>query len=268
MTRENKILIARLAAGAGLVLAVGIVIGLLISGGDSDTGSSSSGDQNQGYLGVTVSFQGRGQLRVASVEPGGPAEEAGIEPGDILRSVDGIVLRTPEQLRDAIESSEPDDLVTITYERGDEELRAQVRLDEAPEDYQIEVDAQGGRPTGSPSTDLPQDVLGILRERLQELIERSELSPGEIQRAIQGQSNGLQVGAVAEVSPSSLTILTFAGEELTFDITDETSIIRQGEDISPADLHEGETIMVLSLDQGESAFGVYAFGTLPVIPSP
>lgn len=39
-------------------------------------------------------------VRVQEVVPGGPAEQAGLQPGDILRSADGQALGTPRQFRD------------------------------------------------------------------------------------------------------------------------------------------------------------------------
>ena len=267
MLKDNKLLAAGLALASVLLLSLGIGVGLLIAGDDSDSNPSPTGEANKAYVGLTVSFQARSDLLVVSVESGGPADQAGIEAGDRIRSVNGRVVRTPEQLRAAIESQEPGDLVTITYERGDAELQAQGRLGEAPPGARIEAeDPEDLQARDTPLTDLPEGLLGVLRQRLEELIERGELSRGEVQRALQGQSSGLQVGTVAAASADSLTIITLAGDELTIAITDQTSIVRHGENISASDIEHGETVMILSLDGGESALGIYVFGALPLVP--
>ncbi len=158
MLREKKVVAAGLALGAVVFLAAGIGVGLLIAGDGSGSNSSTTGQATKAYLGLTVSFQERNDLRVASVEKDGPAEEAGIEAGDRIRSVNGRVVRTPEQLRTAIESQEPGDLVSITVERGDEELQTQARLGEAPANAQIEAEAQDLPARDNPLADLPEGV--------------------------------------------------------------------------------------------------------------
>ena len=267
MPRDKKVLIARLAVAAGLVLALGVAIGFLIANDGNSPSTSSRSATSQSYLGLTISAQ-TGQLRVASVETGGPADEASIKAGDIIRSVDGQVVRTPNQLRGAIESLEPGEQVSITYERGDAEIQAQVRLGDAPEGYQIEAESETRRSGERPATDLADGLLGVLRQRIQELIESSDLSPAEIERAIQSPADSLQVGTVIEASSRSLTIVTFAGEEFRISLTEDTSIIRQGDKISAEELQNDEAVMVLSLDGGETAHGVYTFGRLPTTPEP
>ena len=103
---KRQLLIPLLVVAAALLLITGAVVGLLIA---------------------------------ASVEADGPAAAAGIEVGDVIRSVDGQVVRTPEQLRAAVAAKAPGDSVSVTYERGDRELRAQVTLAVAPPDAQIEA---------------------------------------------------------------------------------------------------------------------------------
>ena len=147
----HRLLIPLIALGAVALLVTGVVAGMLLSedtGSDRrSTPSSPSGtDGEAAYLGLSVSvIGGNGGLRVSSVDPGSPADEAGIDVGDVLRSVDGLVVRTPEQLRSAVETHRPGDRVSITYERSDREARADVELAGQP------ANAQGGA-TATPST--------------------------------------------------------------------------------------------------------------------
>lgn len=75
-------------------------------------------DEDRGVIGVVLTRDGE-DLKIASVTPGGPAEEAGVEPGDVLVAVNGEPVETgdgkgvrgaPEGLRDL----EAGDTVTLT----------------------------------------------------------------------------------------------------------------------------------------------------------
>ena len=57
-------------------------------------------------LGVSVAESDDG-LVVEDVAPGSPADDAGIEPGDVIERVDGERVRTVEELREALAAVEP-----------------------------------------------------------------------------------------------------------------------------------------------------------------
>jgi serine protease Do len=132
-------MIALVGVAALLLVAAGAAAALLIVDDDDETSASTKNGSGKGHLGVTVTVTPPQGLRVASVEANGPAAQAGIQVGDFLRSVDGQIVRTPEQLRAAVEAISPGSLVSITYERGDRELQATVKLGEAPVNAQIEA---------------------------------------------------------------------------------------------------------------------------------
>jgi membrane-associated protease RseP (regulator of RpoE activity) len=133
VTISRRLLIPSVVVAAGLLVLTGALAAIVITG-DDDGGArpAPTAGPAQAYLGVSVSFGGFGGLRVASVDPAGPAAAAGLQGGDVIRSVDGRVVRTPEQLRSAITSHSPGDTVTITYERADQESRTEVKLTAAP----------------------------------------------------------------------------------------------------------------------------------------
>ncbi len=138
----RRLMIGLIAAGAALLIATGAVAALLVVGGnDEDKAAARNAGSGKGYLGLTVTANPSQGLRVASIEADGPAARAGIQVGDSLRSLDGQLVRTPEQLRNAIESKAPGAQVNITFDRGDKELQASVKLTEAPADAQIEANA-------------------------------------------------------------------------------------------------------------------------------
>lgn len=67
-------------------------------------------------------------LTVQHVEPGSPAEEAGLEAHDILQKVEDQILINPEQLRELIRSKEAGTNVGITYFREGKERTASAKL--------------------------------------------------------------------------------------------------------------------------------------------
>jgi membrane-associated protease RseP (regulator of RpoE activity) len=144
---SRRVMIAVGAGVAALLVGIGAAGAILLSGGSgkSDTSASASSGSGKGYLGLTVTASPTQGLRVASVETDGPAARAGIQVGDFIQSIDGQVVRTPEQLKNAVEARKPGTQVSITYIRADQELHATAKLTEAPANAQIEA-------TPAPST--------------------------------------------------------------------------------------------------------------------
>jgi putative serine protease PepD len=104
----------------------------------------------QGYathpvIGVSLdaAYAGRGArvLRRSStagspVRPGGPADLAGIQPGDVIRTIDGERVQSSEELIVAIRARQPGDVIELTYVRRGKEREARLTLGESdpPED--------------------------------------------------------------------------------------------------------------------------------------
>ncbi|MEU8341223.1 putative serine protease PepD [Actinomadura meyerae] len=59
---------------------------------------------------------------------GGPADKAGLKPGDVITKVDGRPIEDATDLIAQIRSRAPGDRITVTYERGGKEATAQVTL--------------------------------------------------------------------------------------------------------------------------------------------
>ena len=72
---------------------------------------------------------------ISSVTPDSPAEESGLEPGDVVTSIDGEEVSDYETFSKAILNLEPGDEITLTvYRSGEEEaLEIDVELGEHPE---------------------------------------------------------------------------------------------------------------------------------------
>jgi membrane-associated protease RseP (regulator of RpoE activity) len=70
---------------------------------------------------------------VSYVEPGGPADEAGLEEGDVITAVDGQEVDGNHPLDQLIRRYKLGDIVEITYWRGDQERELRARLGEHPD---------------------------------------------------------------------------------------------------------------------------------------
>jgi len=69
---------------------------------------------------------------IQQVQPGSPADLAGLRPGDIILAVDDIPVDKDHQLRELIKRYEPGDRVELQVWRAGEKHLIQVRLGENP----------------------------------------------------------------------------------------------------------------------------------------
>jgi 2-alkenal reductase len=74
---------------------------------------------------------------VADVEPGTPAEQAGLRPNDIITAIDGVALAQSNSLRFALLQYGPGDTVELTVQRGDEELSLPLTLGTRPDNLEL-----------------------------------------------------------------------------------------------------------------------------------
>ncbi|MDA8229522.1 MAG: trypsin-like peptidase domain-containing protein [Desulfitobacterium hafniense] len=67
---------------------------------------------------------------VAKVNPGGPADKAGIQAGDVLTKINGVVIRNSLELTHQLFKYKPGDKITVTYYRNGTEKDVQAVLTE------------------------------------------------------------------------------------------------------------------------------------------
>lgn len=67
------------------------------------------------FLGIEVQGGDARVVVVGGIIPGGPAESAGLAPGDVITSVDGRAITTPSSLTSYLLTRKPGDSVTIGY---------------------------------------------------------------------------------------------------------------------------------------------------------
>ncbi|MFJ7151215.1 S1C family serine protease [Streptomyces sp. NPDC100445] len=76
--------------------------------------------------GAKITDQGTGGS--AAVESGGPADKAGLKPGDLISKLDDHVIDSGPTLIGEIWTHKPGDRVTVTYKRGGQEHTAELTL--------------------------------------------------------------------------------------------------------------------------------------------
>lgn len=75
----------------------------------------------------------RGTIRIDSVNPGSPAEAAGVEPGDELVLLAGEEVATLDQLRSVLAAHDPGDRLPLVVRREGESAELELTLGEGPD---------------------------------------------------------------------------------------------------------------------------------------
>ena len=178
----------------------------VLHGDDLRTLKATLGDRHgQPYLGLIPCDGLPKEIEVAlarppvivEVMPDGPAEQAGLQEGDIIIAVDGQAVGLEKDLADLIAEYEPGDTVTLEIERPGEGPRARevtVELGQYPE-------KEGAAYLGVRYSSFPR-LGGLRRLPLGELDEfEFDVSPFVLPHGEIGQ--GLIIWRVAEDSPAS-----------------------------------------------------------------
>jgi putative serine protease PepD len=137
----------------GQVVGINTAIASLAGGGDLGSGGGSiglgfaipidsarsiaqelveTGEVTHAFLGVSIGDAEDGGAVVGRVEPNQPADDAGLQQGDVITRVDDQEISGGSDLTSVIRSHEPGDRVTITYTRDGDEQTAEATLGELP----------------------------------------------------------------------------------------------------------------------------------------
>ena len=93
------------------------------------------GRVDRAYLGVTtteVPGGGRGAV-VADLVPGGPADEGGILPTDVIVAIDGKPVRTAEDVGGIVDDLKPGEKAAVEVQRDGGRERVEVELEQRPD---------------------------------------------------------------------------------------------------------------------------------------
>jgi putative serine protease PepD len=86
------------------------------------------------YTGEGVQVSSSAQQDRQPVTADGPAERAGIHPGDVILAIDGRPVTDPDELIVAIRARTPGDTIVLHVRSGSNERDVRVKLDESPTD--------------------------------------------------------------------------------------------------------------------------------------
>ena len=91
-----------------------------------------NGKVSHGYLGIATSDGKTAGATVASVQQGSPAEKAGIQQGDVIRTIDGKAVGNSEDVVSAISGRTAGSKITLGIERGGQSKSVTVTLEQQP----------------------------------------------------------------------------------------------------------------------------------------
>jgi serine protease Do len=156
------------------------------------------GKVSRGYLGIGIRNLDFTQAQawglpntdgalVQSVEDGTPAEEAGIQHGDVILAVDGRTIKTTRDLIGYVSSQGPDATVKLNVWRDGKTMQKKVRLRERP--VQGEQEASNRKPEGGGGI----EWLGIQYQDLTNSLRDAHNIPADV--------DGVIVTSVTPTSP-------------------------------------------------------------------
>lgn len=87
---------------------------------------------DQTYQGAGVRIETEARQGSRPVEPNGPADHAGLKPGDVILEVNGIVLQDGNELIALIRNKAPGEKLTVKFQRGGRERTVTVTVGAAP----------------------------------------------------------------------------------------------------------------------------------------
>jgi serine protease Do len=86
---------------------------------------------------------------VAELAPGGPAQKAGLQPGDVVLRVGGVSVTSAAGLTRRIAAARPDETVVLKVRRAGRALDLPVRLGVRPSEAQLASNLKAGAPAGT-----------------------------------------------------------------------------------------------------------------------
>lgn len=131
---------------------------------ESSTAPVTSANE-RGWLGFKFTVLDDGRLDVAVLVPGGAAETAGLETGDIVTEIDGVAcdFASREEVAQALSGVRAGQIVTLTVERGEQGLELPVEAAPlAPE--LAEAQRRAAAETGDAMARVLRSIVGALAE--------------------------------------------------------------------------------------------------------
>jgi S1-C subfamily serine protease len=84
------------------------------------------------YVGVELNGSSSGGASISSVQPGSPAQTAGLQNGDLITAIDGQTITSTDQFIATVDSYQPGQTITLTIKRGGQTKSIKVTLGTRP----------------------------------------------------------------------------------------------------------------------------------------
>ena len=166
-------------------------------------------DSQRAFLGVSVEEDTErkgGGARVTEIIPDSPAEEVGLEEGDVIVNVDGRAVYGPQGLGERIRSHEPGETVDVEIERDGKLRTLEVELANRRESHGFSLFAPrawsgfGGFGGAGERPRLGVQLVGTTPELREHLGGRSEAGVlvGKVMKGMPAEMAGIRVGDLIE----------------------------------------------------------------------
>ncbi len=182
---------------------------------------------------------------VIQVQDDGPAAAAGVEAGDILKTIDDVSIEEVDEVADAVRNLEPGTEVTVALLRGSDEIDIQVTLGESK------------KRVSSFKYAIPGSLFALGKGFPDSLVQ------AEVEMLDKDGNTvtvGVVTGTVQSATDDSLTIVRTDDEEVTFRATEDTKVIVGGQSINMSGLEEDTTVRVITKDGDLSMVAVWPTG--------
>jgi serine protease Do len=241
----NSQIYSRTGGFMGLSFAIPIDLAMEIQGQ-----LRASGRVNRGRIGVVIQevtkelaesfgLAKAGGALINAVEKGGPADKAGLEPGDVILKFDGKTVGQSGDLPRIVAATRPGSKVTVQLWRKGAAREIVVTVGEMPEERQAQSPDAKERSGGNKTVDRLGLVVseltagqraefeikgGVLVEEVKGAGARSDLRAGDIILAVIHRGTGYDVASVDELNEAlrkvdkagNITLLVRRGDVQTF----------------------------------------------------
>jgi len=201
-----------------------------------------TGRVSRGFLGVqpqpitqdmvdTLALKSTQGALLADVVKGGPADKAGIKPGDVVVSLNGKPVTDANQLTRDVGAIPPGQTVKLEVIRDGKARQVEVKLAERPDETET-ISRAGGQ--GADADKSTGDLLGVrVQDLTPELAQRARVDPG---------TKGVVVTAVAPDSPAATAGLDPGDVILEINRQPVTSVADYKKAVSK--LKKGDTVLL------------------------
>ena len=169
-----------------------------------------------GFVGITAATNATGQSVVTGVAPESPAHKAGVKTDDVVLSLNGEMVESPDALRSLIESNLPGENITLALQRNAARMEVTAKL----------------MPLGSVGRPMERIRLGVVTG---EPLLRGGVRVNELDDDSTGASAGLKVGdVILRVNGTRITETNRLGDllgDIASDNNATLTIIRAGDEL-------------------------------------